>query len=134
MGVMVASAEVGLWQDRRDDRRDAGTKPIDFTYLGRFTFGNRELEREVLYLFAQHAPTYLTSLRTAATSKAWHDAAHTLKGSARAVGAWRVARSAELAEKVCFEGNLDRRSFAAEHAAEAVEEAIAYIVQQFPET
>ena len=134
MGMMVSSRESVAWPDRRDERREAGTKPIDFTYLGRFTFGNRELEREVLYLFAQHAPMYLANLKSAETSKAWHDAAHTLKGSARAVGAWRVARSAELAEKICFEGESDRKSFAADHATEAVEEAITYIVQQFPET
>ena len=85
-------------------------------------------------MFAQHAPMYLANLKSAETSKAWHDAAHTLKGSARAVGAWRVARSAELAEKICFEGESDRKSFAADHATEAVEEAITYIVQQFPET
>lgn len=134
MGMMVASTEAGLWQERRDERREIGTKPIDFTYLGRFTFGNRELEREVLYLFAQHAPAYLNSLKISTSSKAWHDAAHTLKGSARAVGAWRVARSAELAEKICFDGDADRKAMAADHASEAVEEAIAYIVQQFPET
>lgn len=134
MGMMVSSTEGFVWQERRDERREAGTKPIDFTYLGRFTFGNRELEREVLYLFAQHAPIYLNNLRSASTSKAWHDAAHTLKGSARAVGAWRVARSAEMAEKICFEENTDRKSFAADSASEAVEEAISYIVLQFPET
>ncbi len=97
MGVMVSSRESVAWPERREDRRDAGTKPIDFTYLGRFTFGNRELEREVLYLFAQHAPMYLASLKTAETSKAWHDAAHTLKGSARAVGAVRVVQPARPA-------------------------------------
>lgn len=134
MGVMVLGAEHDVWPARSTERRDVGTKPIDFTYLGRFTFGNRELEREVLYLFAQHAPSYLNSLRTAESSKAWHDAAHTLKGSARAVGAWRVARSAELAEKIVFEAESERLAFAADHASEAVEEAIAYIVQQFPET
>lgn len=118
----------------RAERRDHVVKPIDFDYLGRFTFGNRELEREVLYLFAQNAPNYLRSLCGAGSSKAWHDAAHTLKGSARAVGAWRVARAAETAEKVCFEAESGRKAAAAEQVSDAVEEAIGFIVQQFPET
>lgn len=134
MDMSISTAERRVRSHRPDEAREAGTKPVDFTYLGRFTLGNRELEREVLYLFAQHAPTYLNNLRIAASSKAWHDAAHTLKGSARAVGAWRVARSAEIAEKVCFEAHADRCSFAVDHAAEALDEAIAFIVQVFPET
>ncbi len=118
----------------RSERREHAVKPIDFDYLGRFTFGNRELEREVLYLFAQNAPIYLRNLCGAVSSKAWHDAAHTLKGSARAVGAWRVARAAESAEKISFEAEPGRKAVAADQVSQAVEEAIAFIVQQFPET
>ncbi len=134
MALALADATVDHWAGRVDDRRDAGTKAIDFTYLRRFTLGNRDLEREVLYLFAQHSPGYLAALRQAATPKAWHDAAHTLKGSARAVGAWRVARAAETAEKLRFDTDLERRQFALDNIAEAVDEAIAYIAQVFPET
>ena len=122
------------WSGRIDDRQDAGTKAIDLSYLKRFTLGNRDLEREVLYLFAQAAPGYLRQLREAAHAKAWHDAAHTLKGSARAVGAWRVARAAELAEKLRFGTETDRRNLAVDNAAEALDEAIGFIVQIFPET
>ena len=65
--------------------------PIDRGYLARFTMGNAELEHEVLDLFADHAPTYLLQLMAADTERAWYEAAHTLKGSARAVGARQVA-------------------------------------------
>jgi HPt (histidine-containing phosphotransfer) domain-containing protein len=133
MALMEATTAEESWSGRVDERRDSGTKPVDFSYLKRFTLGNRELEREVLYLFSQHAPTYLAALRRAGTSKAWHDAAHTLKGSARAVGAWRVARSAEIAEKVRFETDQDRCAFVLDSTSEALDEAIAYIAQVFPE-
>jgi HPt (histidine-containing phosphotransfer) domain-containing protein len=94
-----------------------GGEPIDHAYLGRFTQGNVELEREVLELFAAMMPRYLEDLRAAATTKAWKDAAHTIKGSAAAVGARRLARFAEMAE------GLDPE--AAEACAEACrEEAI----------
>lgn len=73
--------------------------PIDHHHLGRYTLGNRALEIEVLQLFAGQAPLTLAELEAATTEKAWHIAAHTLKGSARAVGAWEVARVAEAAER-----------------------------------
>jgi HPt (histidine-containing phosphotransfer) domain-containing protein len=73
-------------------------------------------------------------MRDAHDAKSWHAAAHTLKGSARAVGAWRAARAAEMAEKIAFDGDQDRRAFMIDMAEEATDEAIGYIVQVFPET
>lgn len=72
--------------------------PISFEHLRRYTFGDTNLEREVLELFCKHAPSMMAELKRAASEKAWRDAAHSLKGSALAVGAWDVARSAEEAE------------------------------------
>lgn len=73
--------------------------PIDHAHLARYTMGNRALEIEVLQLFAGQAPETMASLVSARDAKAWHAAAHTLKGSARAVGAFAVADAAETAEK-----------------------------------
>lgn len=73
--------------------------PIDHAHLGRYTLGNRALEVEVLQLFSGQAPETLAMLAQAVTAKDWHIAAHTLKGSARAVGAWEIARLAEVAER-----------------------------------
>jgi HPt (histidine-containing phosphotransfer) domain-containing protein len=132
---MGAVAMTNNWPTAKPaDAYDAGPKPIDFTYLHRFTAGDRTLEREVLYLFAQSAPVYLADMLAATDSKAWKAASHTLKGSARAVGAWRAARAAEMAEKLPFEAEADRREFLIDMAADAIDEAIAYIVQVFPET
>lgn len=61
--------------------------------------GNRSLELEVLQLFAGQAPSTLAALDAAHSAKDWHIAAHTLKGSARAVGAWALAKAAEEAER-----------------------------------
>lgn len=83
----------------KSDPVAAYAAPIDHRHLGRYTLGNRALEIEVLQLFAGQAPLTLADIVAAATDKAWHIAAHTLKGSARAVGAWEVARIAEAAER-----------------------------------
>lgn len=112
---------------RRRPRPDGGVKPVDFPYLRRFTHGDFALEEEVLRLFAQHTPEYLAAMRNAATAKAWHDAAHTLKGAARGIGAWRVGRCAEGAERLRFDTDFDRRTFALDNTAEALDEALGYI-------
>lgn len=78
--------------------------PIDHAHLARYTMGNRALELEVLHLFAGQAPETFASLKSANCDKSWHMAAHTLKGSARAVGAWQVARAAENAEEAGRKG------------------------------
>ena len=79
---------------------DAAAAPIlDRAYLARFTLGNEMLEREVLGLFADQAPAYLARMQAAATQVDWREAAHTLKGSAAAVGAVKVARLAEAIER-----------------------------------
>jgi HPt (histidine-containing phosphotransfer) domain-containing protein len=44
------------------------------------------------------APRYFAKMQSAANLKDWAEAAHTLKGSARAVGAWAVAECAQAAE------------------------------------
>jgi HPt (histidine-containing phosphotransfer) domain-containing protein len=112
---------------------ETGTKPVDLTYLRRFTFGNVELEREVLGLFADQAPQYLSHLRTARSTKAWGDAAHTIKGSARAVGAWQLARAAEAAERLKDQPEPGRRLQAIELVAAAMDEARRYIDNLYPE-
>ena len=61
------------------------------------TLGDRRLEREVLELFVRQTTIMLNRIAGAEPALA-AAAAHTLKGSARGIGAWRVARAAELLE------------------------------------
>jgi HPt (histidine-containing phosphotransfer) domain-containing protein len=70
---------------------------IDGTHLERMTLGDRSLEREVLEIFARQTTLTLERIAGAAPEQA-AAAAHTLKGSARGVGAWRVAQAAERLE------------------------------------
>jgi HPt (histidine-containing phosphotransfer) domain-containing protein len=74
--------------------------PVDLTHLRRFTLGNVALEREVLELFVEQAPKTLERMQLAQTERAWRDAAHTLKGSAAAIGATAIARTAAEAEQL----------------------------------
>ncbi len=80
------------------DFPDADTqRPIDLVHLARMTLGDRSLEREVLQLFVRQAAVLLARMGEAEPSVI-AGLAHTLKGSARGLGAWRVASAAEAVE------------------------------------
>lgn len=82
---------------------------IDRAHLDRQTFHDHALQAEVLGLFRDELPNALQRLRSAATAKEWHFAAHALKGSARAVGADRLAALALAAEQAVGKpGTRDR--------------------------
>jgi HPt (histidine-containing phosphotransfer) domain-containing protein len=72
-------------------------RPIDLVHLARMTLGDRGLEREVLALFDRQAAVLVSRMRAAPPGSVT-SVAHTLKGSARGVGAWPVARAAEAVE------------------------------------
>jgi HPt (histidine-containing phosphotransfer) domain-containing protein len=82
-----------------DDFPGGGSgKPVDLTHLSRQTFGDHDLEREVLILFERQSHLMIERLRGATTAKSWAEAAHTLKGSALGIGAFHVASAAEAVE------------------------------------
>src|SRR5260370_24338281 len=70
---------------------------IDLEHLARMTLGERSLEAEVLTLFERQAAVLLARMRVSAPAAA-AALAHTLKGSARGIGALRVAAAADAVE------------------------------------
>jgi HPt (histidine-containing phosphotransfer) domain-containing protein len=81
-------------------------RPIDLVHLARMTLGDRGLEREVLALFDRQATILVARMRDAEPG-AVASVAHTLKGSARGVGAWRVAGAAEAVEQAASAGKAE---------------------------
>jgi len=79
---------------------DAG--PIDLQHLRRMTLGDTGLEREVLGMFARQASELVATLAT--TPPETSALVHTLKGSARAIGAVRVAEAAAALEATIRDG------------------------------
>jgi HPt (histidine-containing phosphotransfer) domain-containing protein len=71
---------------------------IDLVHLGRMTLGEKSLEAEVLALFDRQADMLLARMERALPAAA-AAFAHTIKGSARGIGAWRVAEAAEAVER-----------------------------------
>ena len=76
--------------------------PIDIEHLGRMTLGDTSLEHEVLAMFAAQSVTLIGALATLPPDAG--ALAHTLKGSARAIGAFGVADAAASLEAAISSG------------------------------
>jgi HPt (histidine-containing phosphotransfer) domain-containing protein len=97
--------------------------PIDFEHLNRMTLGDAGLEQEVLAMFVAQSAKLVSTLATMPSDAS--ALAHTLKGSARAIGAFGVADAAALLEAAIARG-FDASAAIAE-LGEAVAEARAAI-------
>lgn len=71
---------------------------LDPVHLMEQTFGDAELERDVLGLFLEQCERLSPVIFGAGDPDARADAVHTLKGGARGIGAWRIADAAEAIE------------------------------------
>jgi HPt (histidine-containing phosphotransfer) domain-containing protein len=76
--------------------------PIDLAHLKRMTLGDVSLEREVLAMFAGQSAGLIDALAALPANAAM--LIHTLKGSARAIGADGVAEAAESLEAAMRDG------------------------------
>ena len=92
--------------------------PIDMDHLQRMTLGDASLEREVLTMFSAQAASLIGSL--AALPADAGALAHTLKGSARAIGAIGVADAA---------GHLEAAVLSGQNPSEALSDLKEAIVQ-----
>jgi HPt (histidine-containing phosphotransfer) domain-containing protein len=98
---------------------------LDRARLAAQTFDDAELAREVLDLFRMQMRRLPPLVAEGRDAKARIDAAHTLKGSARGVGALRVAACAEACEQALRDGAEPQAALAA--LMQALEETEAEI-------
>lgn len=92
---------------------DAAAAAIDLDHLARQTGGDHDLAREVLTLFLTRAAIDLDRLKAAAGGER-SEVAHLIVGSARAIGAGKVAR---LAAALAQGGGGEARELAELEAA-----------------
>lgn len=71
--------------------------PVDLDHLGHQTMGQKDLEEEVLRLFLRQARQCLRNIERS-SGRERSGFAHTLKGSARGVGAFTLADAAARLE------------------------------------
>jgi len=82
---------------------------FDRPHLVRYTMENADLEKEIIGLFLQQLPSIVAMLEDADSPEAWKLAAHTLKGSAAAVGANAIHESAIRLEELNVYANVKLR-------------------------
>jgi HPt (histidine-containing phosphotransfer) domain-containing protein len=68
--------------------------------LAVFTLGDAVLEREIVELFLGQIDDLTAALAAAVSARDWYMAAHTIKGSAAAIGAEQTAAAAHAAERL----------------------------------
>lgn len=107
---------------------------FDPEHLDRMTSGDQDLQAEVLDLFRHQAELWGRLLDPQFPSDNWGDAAHTLKGAARGIGAWKLADICQDAETLGREQKGDSSESAMVNRAvrlalvrEALDEALAEV-------
>jgi HPt (histidine-containing phosphotransfer) domain-containing protein len=98
------------------------TAALDTAHLAHMTMGDRHLESEVLRLFARQSEIFAEKAAATAEAAELAALAHTLKGSAAAVGAWRVAHCAERLEAACAGETMEASRHALREVCQAVAE------------
>jgi HPt (histidine-containing phosphotransfer) domain-containing protein len=76
----------------------SGSGAVDFEYLETFTAGDMQVVTEVLAMFREQAEVWRAKLDTPDPA-GWRDLAHTIKGSARGIGAKRLGDVADAGER-----------------------------------
>jgi len=71
---------------------------IDFDHLNRYVSGDVDLTRELFGLFQSQTEIWMRMLTLEADPEMFESAAHSLKGTAQAVGALRLAGLCQQAE------------------------------------
>ena len=100
---------------------------IDFAHLNKYVAGDPELTREVFGLFRNQVDMWGRGLTADADDEIWASVTHSLKGSARAVGAVRLSEACEKAESLIGD---DRRPGAREVAVETIEAKISQVLSE----
>jgi HPt (histidine-containing phosphotransfer) domain-containing protein len=80
-------------------------RPVDLVHLARQTMGDRALEAEILGMFAKQMSGARASM-TKANADERKRLAHTIKGTARSVGAFQIADVAERIERAPLNASL----------------------------
>jgi len=94
---------------------------IDFDHLNRYVAGDVALTREIFSLFIHQTEMWGKGLLADSDDEVWASVTHSLKGSARAVGATHLAKMCEDAEELVGDG---RRMGARDVAVQNIEFAV----------
>lgn len=81
------------------------TPEIDFDHLNQYVAGDAALTAEIFEMFTHQVEMWGRALVVEADDETWASVTHSLKGSARAIGAVQLAGLCETAETLTGERN-----------------------------
>ena len=103
---------------------------FDREHLNQYTAGDAALERELVSLFLTHFAPVRQQLEAAASAQDWRFAAHSLRGSARSIGAQAIAILADELEAMGFSApDTSKRE-----ALDALDQAMAAFAEEAKKT
>ncbi len=109
--------------------------PINREYLASLCGDDQEFEKELVDSFTEASPGLLKALRVGVAegdADMVRNAAHTLKGSSRAIGAEPVGRVSEFVEEKARGGELDDLDELIDQLEHSYSEVEAYARQHWP--
>lgn len=83
------------------------SETFDQAHFAHMTGHDRALQEEIVEIFRSQAALWSRLLIPDAPTGIWADAAHTVKGSARGLGLWRLAEACEHAETLGRAGAVE---------------------------
>lgn len=89
-----------MGRDNSDSLRHAGSAVLDLQHLDKYTAGDEALRCELLSLFSEQLVQQISTLGGDCQGDDWMIATHTLKGAARAIGAFQIGETAEALEQL----------------------------------
>lgn len=103
---------------------------IDFDHLNLYVAGDVGLTREIFALFTHQTEMWGRGLDRDADDDVWASVTHSLKGSAKAVGAKKLAALCEAAEQLVGEQRrMGARDVAVQNIEFAIEQVCAEILR-----
>ena len=126
----MSAGHAGSWLPETKEPVDspigAAAQVLDLVHLSRQTFGDADLERDVLRLFLDQAATTALALQATCDASERGRLYHLVKGSARGVGAFALAQVAERGEKnPALEGQLGESLAAITRVLQVVRQLLA---------
>ena len=100
---------------------------LDLEHLDHHTFNDSHLRDELLAMFAHQVAEQLALLSACNDHAEWLVATHTMKGSARAVGAWTICKVAENLEALPEISWREEKTAGLERLSEAIKDCLAAI-------
>lgn len=101
------------------------TPEIDFDHLNQYVGGDISLTKEIFGLFKNQVDIWGKQLVPDAEDEIWAALTHSLKGTARAIGAMQLAQACEDAESLIDEGrSLSARQVAVDRLETRIDRAM----------